>query len=100
MKKDIQFWQSHIEAHSGSGLSKKAYCTKEKLIYTTFIGWCRRLAKKKNLPSFIEVKPFSKDHFRKIPEDPGRILIKYDQQSGFQIELNLSLSILERVFSK
>ena len=100
MKKDIQFWHNHVEAHSRSGLSKKAYCVNENLIYTTFIGWCRRLSRKKNLPSFIEIKPFSKDHFQKFHEDPGRILIKYDQQNGFQIELNLSLSILERVFSK
>lgn len=100
MTKDIQFWQNHVEAQARSGISKKAYCANENLVYTTFIGWNRRLSKKKNLPDFIEVKPFSKEHIHKFPEAPGRILIKYNKQNGFQIELNLSLNTLERFFSR
>ena len=100
MKKDINFWQNHVEAQANSGLSKKAYCANEDLVYTTFIGWNRRLSMKKHLPSFIEVKPFSNQQEQKFPENPGRIVIKYDKQNGFQIELDLSLTLLERVFSK
>lgn len=100
MKKDIQFWQNHIEAQSKSGLSKKEYCVNENLIYTTFIGWGRRLSVKQEHPNFVEIKPINKEQYHSLPDDSGRILIRYDKQNGFQIELNFPLNLIERLFSR
>jgi hypothetical protein len=52
-KKHI-FWQTHIEKWSGSGLSQSAYCKENKLAFSTFTGYRRKLYdKNQELPEAI-----------------------------------------------
>ena len=37
------FWQEHITAWQGSGLTQKAYCQQRDLRYSTFGYWVRKL---------------------------------------------------------
>lgn len=37
------YWHQHIEAWRGSKLPQRAYCAQQKISYSSFGYWCRRL---------------------------------------------------------
>jgi hypothetical protein len=39
-----QFWQDHITAWQGSGLSQAAYCKQHEIKFHNFAYWCNRLS--------------------------------------------------------
>jgi hypothetical protein len=41
---DVAFWQKHLPAQTGSGLSKSAYCRANKVDYVRFIYWSKKLS--------------------------------------------------------
>lgn len=52
---DKKQWQSHVNKHKTSGLSKSAYAKKNGLVYDNFIYWARKLSKQSE-SAFVPVK--------------------------------------------
>lgn len=77
------YWRAHLEAWRKSGLSKRAYCTKNNLAYSSFMAWRREIElrdREKEPPANVAallangmekaVNPFVP--IRVIPDDTSR----------------------------
>ena len=64
-------WSKKIERWKLSGKNAQVWCRENKVVYTTFMGWCKRFKINKSVqtiqktplkPQFIELKDQSKNH--------------------------------------
>lgn len=54
----VRFWQSHVRALAGSGLSRREYCHRHHLSYHALTYWVRKLrpsSSRASLPALVEV---------------------------------------------
>lgn len=66
--KKQQEWVSRITHWQKSGKSARAWCQENKVVYTTFLGWCKRLQVNSN--SLINPENPSSSQFIELREKP------------------------------
>ena len=57
-KSGVRFWQAHVRALGGSGLSRREYCRRHQLSYHALTYWVRKLrpaGPRSSLPALVEV---------------------------------------------
>jgi hypothetical protein len=80
-KSGVRFWQAHVRALGGSGLSRREYCRRHHLSYHALTYWVRKLrpaGPRSSLPALVEVPACSLPLLRKsafrLHLDQGRLL--------------------------
>ena len=54
----VRFWQAHVRALGGSGLSRREYCRRHRLSYHALTYWVRKFRQagpRTSLPALVEV---------------------------------------------
>lgn len=102
-KSGVRFWQAHVRALCGSGLSRREYCRRHHLSYHALTYWVRKLrpaGPRSSLPALVEVPACSLALLRKsgsafrLHLDQGRLL---EIESDFdEAGLGRLLGVLER----
>ncbi|MEE8056315.1 MAG: hypothetical protein V3T17_00555 [Pseudomonadales bacterium] len=49
-------WQAHVDAYNNSGLSKRQYADRQKLVYHQFVYWSRKINNEDSTDAFIPIK--------------------------------------------
>jgi hypothetical protein len=101
-KSGVRFWQAHVQALGGSGLSRREYCRRHHLSYHALTYWVRKLrpaSLRASLPALVEV-PVSLPLLRRsgsafrLHLDQGRLL---EIEPDFdEVSLGRLLSVLEQ----
>ena len=82
-KSGVRFWQAHLRALGGSGLSRREYCRRHHLSYHALTYWVRKLrptSPRATPPALVEVPACSlpllqrSDSAFRLHLDQGRLL--------------------------
>jgi hypothetical protein len=88
-------WANKIDLWRQSGKSARSWCKENNIVYTTFIGWCKRLQPKQNddKPKISSKVPFIE--LKDEPKTCSGISLEYD---GILIHLKaeFNTSLLKR----
>lgn len=61
-------WVDKVHQWHRSGKSAKAWCRENQVIYTTFLGWCKRLKSGEEANTSLEIR--QKPHFIELADCP------------------------------
>ena len=83
-----QFWQAHVSAWDGSGMSQAEYCRREGLNVRIFNYWKRKLSKTHAFPSGVSLIPVRVRSFA-----TSAVLGSHGFSPSLRVVLNNSISI-------
>jgi hypothetical protein len=81
---DGAFWQNHLLAQAGSGLSKSAYCRVHKVDYGRFVYWSKKLS----ISSVAAISPLVPVTLQKPPEKTAdNVLCMLQLKNGHRLHI-------------
>ena len=98
-KSGVRFWQAHVRALGGSGLSRREYCRRHHLSYHALTYWVRKFrptSPKATPPALVEVPACSLPLLRK---SGSAFRLHLDQGRLLEIEPDFDEACLGRLLS-